>query len=250
MQKAPQQTSEKVENVTVFQICLLVLSLTMVVALLIDTFAPVPPDISKVLQGADFVVCMLLLIDFVVRLKKAENKKEFMRLGWIDLIASIPNVDLLRVGRLVRILRIIRLIRGLRAGHRAVELFLQHRPRNVLASVLTTTILLITFSSIAILIAETSPESNIKSSEDAVWWSITTMTTVGYGDRFPVTTEGRIVAMVLMMAGVGLFGTLSGIIASLFIGNRNEEANENQEMLTRLGQIEEKLTVLTQRKDP
>jgi voltage-gated potassium channel len=169
MQKKPQQTSEKVENVTVFQICLLVLSLTMVVALLIDTVAPAPPDISKVLQGADFVVCMLLLIDFVVRLKKAENKKEFMRLGWIDLIASIPNVDLLRMGRLVRILRIIRLIRGLRAGHRAVELFLQHRPRNVLASVLTTTILLITFSSIGILIAETSPESNIKGAEDAVW---------------------------------------------------------------------------------
>lgn len=61
---------------------------------------------------------------------------------------------------------------------------------------------------------ETAPESNIKTAEDAIWWAFVTITTVGYGDRFPVTTEGRIIAALLMTAGVGLFGTFTGFIAS------------------------------------
>ena len=61
------------------------------------------------------------------------------------------------------------------------------------------------------------PEANIKGPEDAVWWAFVTMTTVGYGDRFPVTTEGRLAGALLMVAGVGLFGTFSGFIASWFL---------------------------------
>jgi voltage-gated potassium channel len=57
---------------------------------------------------------------------------------------------------------------------------------------------------------------NIKTAEDALWWAVTTITTVGYGDRYPTTTEGRLVAVGLMAVGVGLFGTLSGAAASWF----------------------------------
>jgi voltage-gated potassium channel len=78
-------------------------------------------------------------------------------------------------------------------------------------------LLLIVVSSIAILQFETVPESNIKGAQDALWWAISTITTVGYGDRFPVTIEGRLVASFLMICGVGLFGTLSGFVASWFL---------------------------------
>jgi voltage-gated potassium channel len=67
-------------------------------------------------------------------------------------------------------------------------------------------------------------DGNIKNAEDAVWWSVTTITTVGYGDRYPVTTEGRLVAVALMVVGVGLFGTLSGAAASWFIQPAGESA--------------------------
>ena len=96
------------------------------------------------------------------------------------------------------------------------------------------------FSSIAILIAEDEPEANIKTAEDAIWWSVTTMTTVGYGDKYPVTTEGRIIAAVVMCAGVGLFGTLSGLVASFFLG-KPEAKSEMQEVSERLKRIEERL---------
>jgi voltage-gated potassium channel len=88
-------------------------------------------------------------------------------------------------------------------------------------------ILMIIFSSIAILQVETDPNSNIKNAEDAIWWSFVTITTVGYGDKFPVTTEGRIIAAFLMTVGVGLFGTFTGFVASWFMGTNNKENGEN-----------------------
>jgi voltage-gated potassium channel len=78
-------------------------------------------------------------------------------------------------------------------------------------------VILVIFSSIAVLAFETHEGSNIRTPLDAIWWAMTTMTTVGYGDRFPVTLEGKIVAMVLMVVGVGLFGVLTGLFARLFV---------------------------------
>lgn len=84
-------------------------------------------------------------------------------------------------------------------------------------------LLMIIFSGIAILQVEKAPTSNIKTAEDAIWWAYTTITTVGYGDKYPVTTEGRIIAMVLMTVGVGLFGTFTAYVASFFVSEKKED---------------------------
>ena len=86
-----------------------------------------------------------------------------------------------------------------------------------LASLSILALLMIIFSSIAILQVETNPASNIKSAEDAIWWTYSTITTDGYGDKYPITTEGRILAMILMTFGVGLFGTFTAFVASHFV---------------------------------
>ena len=86
--------------------------------------------------------------------------------------------------------------------------------------------MLILFSSVLILEVETAPNSNIKTAEDALWWAYVTITTVGYGDLYPVTTEGRIVALVLMTAGVGLFGVFTGYLASWFVEPDKEKEDE------------------------
>ncbi|WP_306171340.1 potassium channel family protein [Porphyromonas gingivalis] len=85
------------------------------------------------------------------------------------------------------------------------------------------------FLFIAILQVENAPTSNITTAEDAIWWSYVTITTVGYGDKYPVTTEGRIIAMFLMTAGVGLFGTFTAYIASLFVSDNKKEETETKE---------------------
>jgi voltage-gated potassium channel len=101
---------------------------------------------------------------------------------------------------------------------------------------------LVVFSSIAILNCETSPDANIKSASDALWWSIVTITTVGYGDFYPTTLLGRIIAAVLMTAGIGLFGTFTAYIASFFF-HQEEEAEEKREesILSELKAIRERL---------
>lgn len=236
-----QTTQNHTEKITPFQLALFVLSILVLLALVVDTLAPVNREVSTIIQTLDIIVCVLFFTDFLIRFRRAESKKEFMKWGWIDLIASIPNVDILRVGRMVRVLRIIRLLRGLRVGHRVVSIVLQNKPKSAFASVMLTTILLITFCSIAILIAEQGSEANIKSADDAIWWSVTTITTVGYGDRYPVSTEGRVIAMVLMMSGVGLFGTLSGLVASFFLGAREEESAELKLILERLQELDDRL---------
>jgi voltage-gated potassium channel len=93
----------------------------------------------------------------------------------------------------------------------------------------------------AILHFEVHADGNIKTADDAVWWALVTITTVGYGDRFPVTTEGRVIAVVLMFAGVGLFGTFSGFLASWFIGSdesKSEVAQLREEVRDLISRIE------------
>lgn len=237
------ETPHQQEEVGIFQILILVLSLIVLGALIADAVFRLPPEISEVLQIVDTGVCLVFLFDFVVRFRKAKSKLEFMRWGWIDLISSIPNISILRWGRLVRVLRIVQLIRALRATHRVTAVLLKDKIQTGVASVILVSVLLLIFSSLGILICEKSdPQANIKTANDAIWWSVTTLTTVGYGDKYPVTTEGRLLAMVTMISGMGLFGGLSGLAASFFIGTKEKGivAEENR-ILARLERLEQKI---------
>jgi len=84
-------------------------------------------------------------------------------------------------------------------------------------TVLFVCLVLVTFGSVTVLHVETAPESNIRTPGNALWWSLATMGTVGYGDKYPVTAEGRTIAIVLMIGGIGLFGTFTGYLATWFL---------------------------------
>ena len=92
---------------------------------------------------------------------------------------------------------------------------------------LLVTFVLIVFGSVTVLLFERGADANITGAEDALWWAIVTMTTVGYGDRFPVSLEGRVVAVLLMTGGVGLFGVFSGSVAAWFLqpGQKQREVS-------------------------
>ena len=237
-------------NVSAYQIAILTLSLVVLGALAADTVLVLPSEVSTVIQVVDTAVCVLLLADFFARLYRAESKLAFMRWGWIDLLASIPNLDLLRWGRLVRVLRIVRLLRGVRSVHRVLGVILENKMQGGAVSLGLMAFLLVTFSSASILVVERQEGANIKSAEEAIWWSIATMTTVGYGDKYPVTTEGRVVGIVLMICGVGMFAGLSGLLASLFLGGQDRKSSELGEILRRLEEMEARLGRSALRQDP
>jgi voltage-gated potassium channel len=212
------------ERLGFLNILILVLSIYVLIALLADLILDFPPEVARVLSFVDNVICVFFLIDFFTRFRAAQNKWKFMRWGWIDLISSIPEIEFLRVGRALRLIRIIRILRAFRSIKHIIGHIYRNRSQGALTTVAVLAFVLIVFSSISILQFEADvPGSNIKTAEDALWWSYVTITTIGYGDKYPVTTEGRIIAVILMTAGVGLFGTFTAFVSSWILTDRKRE---------------------------
>jgi voltage-gated potassium channel len=234
-----------------FQLVILTLSLFVLGLLAVELVFDLPAEAVRVLRWIDNLVCGLFFIDFLIRFHRAESKLRFMKWGWIDLLASIPAIDALRWGRLFRVFRILRMLRAVQSLRLVFEIFLtRNRMRGGVASVFTITFLVLSLASAGVLMVEHAPNSNITTAEDAVWWSVTTVTTVGYGDRYPVTLGGRLIAAVLMFTGVGLFGTLSGVIASFFLGEKKKKDESapapvtNEELLARLDALQRDVAAL------
>ena len=211
-----------------YQVFMLALCVLALAALGLEAALQPGPETRTLLEYADFAVCALFFGDFVYSLWRAESRwRYFATWGWLDLLSSIPAVDALRWGRAARIARLFRVLRAMRATTLLGRALLEQRARSGVMAAALVAILLLVGSSIAILQVETVEGSNIRGAEDALWWSLTT-TTVGYGDRFPVTTEGRLVAALLMAAGVGLFGMFSGFLAAWFVAPQT--ADERSEL--------------------
>jgi voltage-gated potassium channel len=222
---------------TGYQLFMLVLCLYALAALAAQNLIHFQPEARRILDYADYAVCALFLVDFLVSVHQAENRwRYFITWGWLDLLSSIPMLDVARWGRFARIVRVFRVLRGLRATRILTTLVLRRRAENAFLAVSLIAILLIIFCSIAVLHFETEPDSNIKTADDAVWWAFCTITTAGYGDRYPVTTEGRFVAGILMCAGVGLASAFAGFLAAWFIGEPKETVakHEYAEQLDRM----------------
>lgn len=235
-------------KLTLHQVIMVVLSVYVVVALLIRELIPIDRQGREILDQIDTGICIYFLYDFFLRLYQAPDKWEFLRWGWIDLIASIPALDWFRLGQLVRVFRILRMIRSFRSIRDFLNYIFRNRANGTLAVVLLSSVLLMIFSAIAILYVERVPEANIKTPSDALWWAIVTITTVGYGDKFPVTTLGRLIAAVLMVAGVGLFGTFTGYVANFFVEDEQQRTDNDMEtLISEVRQLRQKIEELENR---
>ncbi len=211
-----------------YELFLGALSLLSIVNLILLIILQSDQNLAYVVGIINVILLPIFLFDFFYRFFTTESKSTyfFRKFGWADLLSSLPfpNVKIFRVFRLWRVLR---LIIEFGAGNLWRE-FITHRAENALYTVFFLVLCVLEFGSLAVLAAESgAPDANITSASDAIWWAYVTITTVGYGDQYPVSNTGRIVGIFVMTAGVGLFGTLSGFLANLFLApSTAEEAKE------------------------
>ena len=217
-------TKTESQGFNVLNLLVIVLSVYVLLELLLSTFLKLSDETTLLLDYIDNGICIFFLLEFCIRFYKADNKLKFMKWGWIDLLSSIPMLDVARAGRTFRLIRLLRILRAFRSTRHLVNHLLQKKAQGAFGIVAVIALLMVIFSSIAILQVETDPNSNIKTAGDAIWWAYVTITTVGYGDKYPVTTEGRIIAAFLMTTGVGLFGTFAGYVSSWFLSNEKKDS--------------------------
>lgn len=213
----------KQEHVSAFQLVLVALSIYVLVALLVERLLPISPDTERILKWSDSAICVLFLSDFFYRLVTAKRKLHFLKWGWIDLVSSIPMLDIFRWGRLVRVARVLRVLRSIRSVKYIFAYVFVSRTKGALASALFAAIVLLIFSCISILHLEREPESTIRTPADALWWSLSELTSATFSDKVAITLEGRMLGVVLVLSGMGLFAVLTASFASWFISLEDEE---------------------------
>ena len=216
-----------------YALFMLVLSLLSLVGLAASSMGGMDPEQRSILLLADTFVCLLFFADFLASLYRAPDRLAyFLRWGWLDLLSSVPTVDALRLTRVARVARILRVLRGIKATKVLVQYLLERRAESALLAVSLISLLLVVASSLAVLQFEAQPGGNIRTAQDALWWAICTITTVGYGDVYPVTGEGRTVAAVLMVCGAGLVASFAGLVASWFLAPAQETSESDIAQLT------------------
>jgi voltage-gated potassium channel len=176
---------------------------------------PVPNDVQIVLDSIQWIVWGVFAIDVAYGLTKSANRKQYVKSHPLEILSvALP------------VLRPLRLLRLITIGSLVIQRVAVGRQFAITLKVFLFSILIAYIAAVQITIVERPIESsNIKSFGDGLWWALTTVTTVGYGDRFPTTTEGRAVAFGLMLVGISLMGVITASVAAWFVKMSQTENN-------------------------
>jgi voltage-gated potassium channel len=194
-----------------------------------------PRPMRELCYRIGWVTWLLFVLDYVIRLVLAENRTRYLVRHWLDLlVVALPVLRPLRLLRLVPLISVL---------NRRASSLLRGR---VAIYVVGGSTLIAFVASLAMLSAERGrPGANIQTFGDAIWWSAETMTTVGYGDRYPVTTTGRVIAVATMIAGIALLGTVTATLASWLIEHVSAtEQSDTARLMSRIDQLEAKVDAL------
>jgi voltage-gated potassium channel len=181
----------------------------------------IPAGSSTALGVANLTIWFVFVLDYLTRLGLAADRLRFVRRQWFDLVVIVMPM--------IRPLRALRSLAALRVVGRAGTTFAR---RDAVVGVAATLAAGGAIAALAMLEAERQSDSaNIRTYGDSLWWALSTLTTVGYGDRFPTTSEGRFVAAALMLGGVALLGVVTAALASWFVERFGQAQRTEQDVL-------------------
>jgi voltage-gated potassium channel len=168
------------------------------------------------INAAELALTAAFAVEFAARVLAARVRVGYLKGHWIDLVALVPPIRGARVLRLLRLLRLVRAFAGIYRAGMHIGGLARHRG---FAWLLVAWLGVMAVCSAWMYVAEKGANELVNSPFDALWWGVVTLTTVGYGDVVPHTTEGRIAAMALMLLGIGLFGAITATITSYFLSS-------------------------------
>jgi voltage-gated potassium channel len=202
------------------------------------------PEVLDTFEAIDIFVWGAFVLEYLAKLYMSPGRRSFVRHHKIDLaVVAVPMLRPLRAARLLRLLDLGRVgIVLANALRRTKALFTHKSLHYVLLAVIT---IIFACSALVLSFEAHAKGSNIHNFGDALWWAVVTVTTVGYGDKYPVTGGGRGVAAILMFVGIGLIGVLTATVASFFVEQTADD--DRSELLERLDRMESMLNELTGR---
>jgi voltage-gated potassium channel len=228
-----------------YEIFIAMISILSVINLFITFMPVVNAGARNVLDIIDLGLTAIFIADFSYRMITAKSRSfYFVRdWGWADLLACVP---LFRIFRLFRIVKAYKIVKKLGPENIARHLS-QKRAEFALYILIFAVIVILEMGSAWVLMAEsTSPQANITNADDALWWAYVTITTVGYGDKYPVTALGRIIGIIVMTTGVGIFATFAGYLSSKLLSPPKElekmeveEHDFEREMIDRIDELKQ-----------
>jgi len=205
-------------ELTTYDLAIGILAIFSLILLVLIYFVPLSAATVDVLNSLENALCIVFLFDFFRSLRLAPNKWAYFLKGggWLDLLGSIPynKLAIFRVARLFRVVRLLRKLTGDQLRHIIARRLAQS---TLLFTLVAALLLVFAISGIVLYAEHGAPHANIKTYHDAVWWAFVTITTVGYGDYYPVTPLGQSAAAILMFLGLGIIGVLSSYLATTFI---------------------------------
>lgn len=212
---------------------ILILSVYVLIELGYEIIYDLSESQAFIINTIDLVICLIFLTDFFFFLFKSKDKKGYIKRYWIDFIASIPFMTIFRFFRVARVFRIIRLARGIKAIIPIFRKLGTTKSQNILIAYIAIVAIVLLYCSLAFFEFERGVNPNVKVYYDALWWGFVTLTTIGYGDIFPFTTQGRIIGMILSLMGMGFFSLVTAELATKFMkmaqNNNHRDVDPNED---------------------
>jgi voltage-gated potassium channel len=212
--------------------------LASLVLLILPIFVPLTVLERDVLASLEWLLWLVFAAEFVTRWYIAMDRRTFVKHSLIDLaVVVLPIFPALRALRLFRLLRVA--VVGARVVDQSDSIV---KRSNTKYAFMVSGLVVLLAAIMVWHVEHDYPQSSIHSITDALWWAVTTVTTVGYGDKYPQSPEGKAVAIGLMILGIAIFGLVSATLASYFI--ESETKDEYEEMRDQLARVEAKLDAL------